>query len=511
MKKHSPILCLLIVFGLFNNVFGQATVTGNSLSDSLNNQKNIANNTRELRGKNQSNSSIANLHLSRGVSEAALNQYEKAIADYTVSISLSPQIKEAYVYRARAYEAMQNDLPALDDYKTLLSYLKNDFARSAVIFNNIANIQKRLKRYGDAIESCSQAILFDPNLGAAYANRAELYALTGQFQLAINDFTIAMGGYQDDKRLLSVLFLERADAMAMLKQYTNGINDYTYSIGLYPYNKIAYWNRAACYNLNGDYQLASDDYSTAISRFTGDALNLSRLHNLRAQTEMRLHQYKKAIRDDSLAISLDNNFPAAYWSRADAYAQTGDYQLSIADYTKAISFYQDNKRALSILYNNIANEEYFLEEYQKTITAAASAISFDPASWGPYLNRGRAYQKIMKNDLALNDFNKVLALDTTKRSSEYAFALFYTGNSDKAVSVIQNNLLATTDSYLIMNDYYNLACLYSLMNKPDEANIYLKKCIDAGYPKKYAQADAYLDNIRNTREFRYAVGYKIPD
>jgi len=37
-------------------------------------------------------------------------------------------------------------------------------------------------------------------------------------------------------------------------------------------------------------------------------------------------------------------------------------------------------------------------------------------------------------------------------------------------------------------------------------NIYLKKCIDGGYPKRFALMDSDLDNIRNTPEFKAIVG-----
>ena len=71
-----------------------------------------------------------------------------------------------------------------------------------------------------------------------------------------------------------------------------------------------------------------------------------------------------------------------------------------------------------------------------------------------------------------------------------------------AADILQQSLLKTTDNSLMLVDYYNLACLYSLMNKPDEANNYLKLAIDNGYSKKYAIADEDLDNIRATDEYK---------
>jgi tetratricopeptide (TPR) repeat protein len=102
----------------------------------------------------------------------------------------------------------------------------------------------------------------------------------------------------------------------------------------------------------------------------------------------------------------------------------------------------------------------------------------------------------------MKDFNKVLLLDTSKNTVNYIFSLFYIGRGDEAVSILQGNILKTNNDAELLSDYYNMACLYSLMNKPDEANIYLKKAIDNGYAKKYAVADEDLDNIRNTDDYK---------
>ncbi len=216
--------------------------------------------------------------------------------------------------------------------------------------------------------------------------------------------------------------------------------------------------------------------------------------------EIAEQKYIEAFRDDSAAIKHNFSFGPAYWGMGDAHAQNGDFQLSVVWYTETMKYYKD-KIALSSLNNDIANEAYFMGQYGQAIQSSTRAIELDAKAWGPYLNRGRAYLKLDKKDQALADFGKVLVLDTTKKSYEYAFALFYTGNADKAIGVMQNNIVSTNNPVLLTSHYYNIACLYSMMNKPDEANTYLKKCIDSGYSKKYAQADPDLENIRGTQDF----------
>lgn len=57
-------------------------------------------------------------------------------------------------------------------------------------------------------------------------------------------------------------------------------------------------------------------------------------------------------------------------------------------------------------------------------------------------------------------------------------------------------------TYLLANIYYNLTCIYSLINNKTSALTYLKKAIDAGYNDyRHVQNDSDLDNIRNEKEF----------
>ncbi len=57
-------------------------------------------------------------------------------------------------------------------------------------------------------------------------------------------------------------------------------------------------------------------------------------------------------------------------------------------------------------------------------------------------------------------------------------------------------------TYLLGNIYYNLTCIYSLLDNKASALTYLRKAIDAGYNDYgHVQNDTDLDNIRNEKEF----------
>ena len=57
-------------------------------------------------------------------------------------------------------------------------------------------------------------------------------------------------------------------------------------------------------------------------------------------------------------------------------------------------------------------------------------------------------------------------------------------------------------TYLLGNIYYNLTCIYSLLNNKSSALTYFRKAIDAGYNDYgHVQTDTDLDNIRKEKEF----------
>ncbi len=71
---------------------------------------------------------------------------------------------------------------------------------------------------------------------------------------------------------------------------------------------------------------------------------------------------------------------------------------------------KDDKIRSALMYNEIANNEYFLNEFDKVVADCTTAISLNPNDPSPYFYRGKVYLKKLNNEkLAMDDFNKVLA------------------------------------------------------------------------------------------------------
>ncbi|MBS1531967.1 MAG: tetratricopeptide repeat protein [Bacteroidetes bacterium] len=453
--------------------------------------------------KTQDRKSLINLYVKRGLGEDILGHPDSAIYDYYAAIQLNPNLPNIYIYRSAALQHIKKYAYAVGDLQMAISLLPNDPMRASTLYTRVSYLYRVLGSYHQALKDDSAAIALNPNNGLAYISSGWTHLALQEYGKAIEAFDagIPLTPTAPPAALAENLFA-RADAKKALKKYKGAISDYLQALKIKPDNRNAHWNLAACYNYNGDYELADAEYTKTITYTAGDNTNLIKLYFDRAKMEIAEQKYKEALRDDSLILTFGKN-ARAYWGMADAYSSMGNFQESIRWYNETIKLYDDNdynKAALSLLNNDIADADYFLAKYDEMVHAATKAIGYNAQAWSAYLNRGRAYLRLSKNDKAAEDFKKVLTLDTT-RAFAYAFALFYTGNADKAIEVMQKNAVNTTDPALLISHYYNLACLYSLMNKTDESNAYLKKCLDLGYSRRYAQLDPDLENIRNTPDF----------
>jgi Flp pilus assembly protein TadD len=147
--------------------------------------------------------------------------YDKAIAEYSRSISLKGDYTEAFVSRGNAWRRKGETNLAIADYSRALS-LKGDYAE-------------------------------------VYNYRGFLYARQGNHRRAVEDYTRALrlkSGYAD-------AWFNRAYGYAELKDWDRAIADYTQVIKLEPSNAAAYRERAYAWSNKGEEAKAAADYAAA--------------------------------------------------------------------------------------------------------------------------------------------------------------------------------------------------------------------------------------------------------
>lgn len=112
----------------------------------------------------------------------------------------------------------------------------------------------------DSITLWSHEIKFFPDLDLPYDNRGNAYAMSGNYQQAINDYSRAIALNQG----YAGTYTNRGTAYRSMGNYQQALSDYNRAIELEPENAMAYRNRGDTYNKLGNYQDAIRDYGMAI-------------------------------------------------------------------------------------------------------------------------------------------------------------------------------------------------------------------------------------------------------
>lgn len=403
----------------------------------------------------------------------------QALKDYSQAISIVPDDDRFYNQRAQVYyEQGKYDL-ADKDYLKMISLKEGDVMGYTGIGRN-ANAQKR---YEDAIKQFDYVVKLEPNYSSAYSFRAESYIGLKKYNEAIDDVISALGIDRDRKafyelqELADSAFEQTVAKLKVQKIKEPNEQSWDYDLGIVyeraaKYNKaIAYYKESlekesniitasrisSCYDDLGDYDKALEYCNQAIAL---DSVKANYLYE-KANILDNAGRTQEAIKTMSDYIANTPDEPAGYYQRGWFKDHSGDIEGALEDYTMAIT-----------LQPNVAYA---------------------------YLNRGVLYRLKGENAKAESDFKQVVRLDSIPEDAECSFyAYYYLGQKDKAIEVL--NTALDKDK---KGNFYDAACLYSVMGENEKALSYLRQSLENGYRRfAHIKRDRDLNNIRNTEEFK---------
>lgn len=129
----------------------------------------------------------------------------------------------------------------------------------------------------------------------------------------------------------------------------------------------------------------------------------------------------KTMADYTKTIGQSLDSADAYYNRADADAEVGEYGHAIADYSKAIEL--DPRHAPA--YFNRAYAYGEIGEFDKAIADYTKAIELDPSDAQAYHNRGLDYQSKGEIPNAVSDLEKCIELSTDPELTKDAQQALY--------------------------------------------------------------------------------------
>lgn len=277
------------------------------------------------------------------------NSVDLALLDLTEAIRLQPDEPLYWVNRAKIYNSL-----------AITETILGRFGISPPPNPLEAN------KYELALADCNTALLRNPQLALAYAQRGEVYSSRGQSPADRQDsgttlfgrarlrglgasepFSTKLGAAseKDDAQLAladceKALSIDRDCGLAyrvlarhfMTRDKERSLANYTEALRVEPQSADLLSSRAFEYKLVGDIPRAIADLDAAIRI---DPKNIVH-YRVRAGYYMDLKDYPKAFEDLSTAISLCPESPYDWKSRAECLLAAGQFDKAISDCTQGL-------------------------------------------------------------------------------------------------------------------------------------------------------------------------------
>lgn len=190
---------------------------------------------------------------------------DQTIADYSAALKIKPDYYDAllhrgFVYQARAedrqFDAIANTIPKTT-HKEFKKKINEELEKNK---NSIQNM--------DAIEDFSAAITIKPDWFAAFQNRARAYASRGDYNQAIEDYTVALELAPETENYL--ILRHRSKIYTNNENYDMAIDDLNAAFRINPRLYDVIFERGVNYYKKGDYNQAIEDWEAYLQYFPNE-------------------------------------------------------------------------------------------------------------------------------------------------------------------------------------------------------------------------------------------------
>ena len=303
-----------------------------------------------------------------------------AIDQFTKALNLDPKYAQAYVERARSYEAVGDFQKTADDLKRALTFEQKE----PELFYDAARVNLILGNYNDALELI--------NISTALDKKSELaFRLLARIQMSVEDYSNSLisinkaltlkdnaennfyrGQLSEKMKNFNQAEIDYNTAIAKNTQYSEAylamsalrlqlnkpeaaMESCNALLKLEPNNKHALLIRSRIYARLTEYPKAIDDMSKILYNNPDD----KEMYLARGNYYQEFTQHQNAINDFSKALLIDSKLSEAIYKRAYSYEQVGDFKSAIKDYGMLTALSSDDLVAQQHL-NQARNRLYEL-------------------------------------------------------------------------------------------------------------------------------------------------------
>ena len=400
------------------------------------------------------------------------------MSDYARAIKAAPDNIKLYEERAQLlFELKEYDL-ANRDYNKIIEIDQGN----VMGYMGLGRNAKAKKEYQSAIDKFSYVTRLSPTYSSGYSFRAATYVEMKKYDEAIDDIITALDIDDDNKAFYLMqdvadsAFVQLSMKLKIQANSNPSNSHWPYYLGL-------------VYELKDKYHQALNYYEKS-NKIEIKGITIERI----AECYDELGDYNRAIGYIDTAIEMDSTNCDYLLDKANYLDNAGRFKeaLSILDIylTKKPRSYTGYYRR-GWIKDHTGDRDGAIEDYTMT-------ISLFPEYAYSYMVRGRAYYLMGEKDLARADFEEAIRRDTLRGSDNASmYSYFYLGQREEALNLL-NKVLEKKSK----GNYYEAACMYSLMGEKEKSLECLRKALEGGYYRfAHMRRDKDLDNIRDTPEF----------
>ena len=472
------------------------------------------------------NSSLGNLYYWRALCRYGQENYKLALPDFESANSYGYENNKSNMYWTMAYCYYKTgDYKQSEEFYTSAMNYTSDNSILAQLYKGRGDIKYDLFKIKDAINDYIKAIQYDPGYSNAFWARAIARAANLEYDLAVGDYTSAINIVERNSKTgsendLSILYSNRGWNQYRSGKYDEGKADLQKSLNINPNYDIGNRNMGDVLDKQKNYKEAIRYYLRAASLYSRDADRASCYRSLYF-CSLKMLDYTQALSYINSAIKIDPEYGSYYSDRAHVYSTKKNYAATLADYSKTIEYYTNDKYDIYKntrigLYSARAQVKIKMKDNTGALTDLQEAVKEDTFYYDSFYELGRFYKQVLKqNDKASANLQKAAEMSIVKgdTTSSYAYAKLIKGDKQEAFGVMARLIKKVMeDKERLKWEYHNAACIYALAGDSAKAFQFLDKSFVAGYDDyDHLINDRDLESLMHLPQWKVILTkYKVP-
>lgn len=344
------------------------------------------------------------------------------------------------------------------------------------------------EEYDNALEILDECARYDADYSEIYRYRAFAYEGKKEYRKMIDALITGYEKSDDVDFLMSDAFLKDSKySIAVIRQKVADGEDPIWHLALSDiYSGIYKYNEAV------------DLITELIEDYGKDPV----LFEERFELYMDMGMSDLALADITTAKEMSSGDDAVGYGLHIGllYGSMGEYQAAIENINTFIERYPSMSIGYKLrgLMQNLSGDlEGALEDYDY-------ALVLDEENLSVHGMRGRLYLDMGRKELADADFEVVVAADSLGNGPDDSYyAYHFLGDDEKAIEKLESVMASDPDN---PDNWYEKACLMSLMGREDEAVDALEKAFEKGWREfVHLERDNDMDPIRGREDFKALV------